>query len=226
MSLATRVRRSSTTPAAPSGKKNVVLQQDGGSPTVQESGYVPNVTGSIATKVANYTAVQSDAGKFLPCNGTFTVRLDTHNSPVVPNVDADWEVYVVNIGAGTITVSGNGCTVNGSSTLSLAAGQGVLVRATSDGSAFLAFQGAGSGGGGSTNFADDEIVSGSGTSWTLAHTPTTGSLILQQYLAGFGPINLWKSEGSPLVGDYSISGTTVTTVNSISAGKLRAWYRY
>ena len=225
MSLATRVRRSSTTPAAPSCKKNVVLQQDGGSPTVQESGYVPNTTGSIATKVANYTAVQADAGKFLPCNGTFTVKLDTHNSPIVPNVDADWEIYIVNIGAGTVTVDGNGCTINGSTTLSLSAGQGALVRSNSGVSAFLAFEGAGSGGS-SPNFADDEIVSGSGTSWTLAHTPTTGSLILQQYLAGFGPINLWKSEGSPLVGDYSISGANITTVNSISAGKLRAWYRY
>ena len=82
-------------------------------------------------------------------------------------------------------------------------------------------------GGASPNFADGEVVSGSGTAFTLAHPPSPAdSLILVQRLPSFGGIVLFKRVGSPLVGDFDISGANITTVNSLSAGDLRAWYRY
>lgn len=71
------------------------------------------------------------------------------------------------------------------------------------------------------NFIDGETVSGSGTAWTLAHSPNpVASLILIQQVTGFGGITLIANT------DYTISGTAVTTTNNISAGTLRAWYRY
>jgi hypothetical protein len=64
--------------------------------------------------------------------------------------------------------------------------------------------------------AIDEAVSGSGTSWTLAHTPVSGTLRLY-------------GAGQRLVGggfDYTLSGTGITTVNSYNAGQIRADYNY
>jgi hypothetical protein len=65
-------------------------------------------------------------------------------------------------------------------------------------------------------FVENEIVSGSGTSWTLADAPASGS------------VKLWGSgvRLTPGVGnDYAISGATITTANSYPAGSLLADYR-
>lgn len=71
------------------------------------------------------------------------------------------------------------------------------------------------------NFADNEAVAGSGTAWTLLHVPNpAGSLILVQYISGYGGIVLVQGI------DFTLSFTAVTTTNSLSAGVLRAWYRY
>lgn len=71
------------------------------------------------------------------------------------------------------------------------------------------------------NFADGETVSGSGTAWTLAHTPNpAASLILVQRLPNFGGVVLFAGT------DFTISGAAVTTTNSLSTGVLKAWYRY
>lgn len=61
----------------------------------------------------------------------------------------------------------------------------------------------------------NEVVSGSGTFWTLANTPIANSL--QLYANG--------QRLTPTV-DYSISGATITTVLSWSAGTVLADYSY
>lgn len=63
---------------------------------------------------------------------------------------------------------------------------------------------------------ENEVVSGSGTSWTLANTPITGSVKLYG-----GGIRLTPGVGN----DYTISGATITTVNPYSAEALLADYR-
>lgn len=71
-------------------------------------------------------------------------------------------------------------------------------------------------GGSSTNFVDNEIVSGSGTTFTLANTPIVGS----QHVYANG------QRLTPGVGnDYTISGAVITTVGSYSAGSVLADYR-
>jgi hypothetical protein len=60
-----------------------------------------------------------------------------------------------------------------------------------------------------------EIVSGSGTSWTLAQTPVVNSVAL--YASG---VRLTPGVGN----DYTINGTAITTVQSYSAGQLTADY--
>lgn len=69
-------------------------------------------------------------------------------------------------------------------------------------------------GGGSTSVYN-EAPSGSGTSWTLAHTPDANTLRLY-------------ANGQRLIPttDYSLSGATITTVLSWNSGTLTADYNY
>lgn len=61
----------------------------------------------------------------------------------------------------------------------------------------------------------NEVVAGSGTSWTLAHIPTTGTL--QLYANGQ---RLMETT------DYTLSGASITTLTSWAAGTLLADYLY
>lgn len=70
-------------------------------------------------------------------------------------------------------------------------------------------------GGGSNTFVYNEVVSGSGTSWILAHTPVLGMQAI--YANG--------QRLTPTV-DYSISGASITTVDSWSTGTILADYQY
>ncbi len=68
----------------------------------------------------------------------------------------------------------------------------------------------------STSLVDNEVVSGSGTAWALAHNPVAGTVRL--YAIG--------QRLTPGIGnDYTISGTIITTAISFSAGQLIADYR-
>lgn len=73
----------------------------------------------------------------------------------------------------------------------------------------------GDGGAGSSDTpVDNEVVSGSGTSWTLANTPIAGTV----HVYGRG-------QRLKLTTTYSISGTTITTVDSWIAGEITADYK-
>lgn len=61
---------------------------------------------------------------------------------------------------------------------------------------------------------DNEVVSGSGTTFTLVGTPVAGSV--KVYALG---------QRIALTTDYSISGSVITTVSSWSAGDIVADYR-
>lgn len=66
-----------------------------------------------------------------------------------------------------------------------------------------------------TSFVDNEVVSGSGTSFTLANTPIAGS----EHIFGNG------QRLTPGGVDYTIAGAAITMVNSFSAGTVLADYR-
>lgn len=74
-----------------------------------------------------------------------------------------------------------------------------------------------SGGGNANTFIYNEIVAGSGTSWTLASIPVTGTQAI--YANG--------QRLTPGVGqDYTISGAVITTTLSWSAGTVLADYQH
>lgn len=73
----------------------------------------------------------------------------------------------------------------------------------------------GGGGTGTTvTFTENEVVAGSGTAWTLAATPTSGSLKL--YVNG---------QRLMLTTDYTIVGAAITTLQSWASGTILADYR-
>ena len=72
-----------------------------------------------------------------------------------------------------------------------------------------------------TAFVFGETVSGSGTSWTLARTPSAGQTPLIAWMSpGFAGIVLIKGQ-TP---GFTISGASITTTSSYSAGSIFAWY--
>ena len=75
----------------------------------------------------------------------------------------------------------------------------------------------------SINFADGEVAGGSGTAWTLAHTPSAVPTVFA-LLPSFGLVGLVKGSASDY--GYSITGGNITTVSSYATGSLLVWYRY
>ena len=67
------------------------------------------------------------------------------------------------------------------------------------------------------NFSINEIVSGSGTTFTLANTPTAGT---QQIYANGQ--RLTPGAGN----DYTISGAVITLATTTTAGSILADYQY
>jgi phage-related tail fiber protein len=125
----------------------------------------------------------------------------------------DWSTGGVISGASVIVQEG---TANGNSLWILTTDGAITVGTTSIAFAQI------TGGGGSISFADNETpsgtVNGSNTTFTLANTPTAGSVSL--YMNG-----MLQEAGSG--NDYTISGSTITYLAApISGDKIRANYRY
>jgi hypothetical protein len=86
----TSIYFSSATPAAPSGKQNVVFQSDGGTPQQKVSAYDPPMvgdTGSGGTSGNVPAPAAGDAieGKFLKADGTWSAPTfinSTHDEPL------------------------------------------------------------------------------------------------------------------------------------------------
>lgn len=91
------------------------------------------------------------------------------------------------------------------------AGTNVTLTRNPDGTTSI--NATGGGGGGTAVYG--EVVTGSGTSWTLANAPTAGTLRL--YANG---------QRLTLTVDYTLSGTAITTLTSWAAGTLLADYNH
>ena len=102
---------------------------------------------------------------------------------------------------------GNSLT-SGITIATLTAGAGITIT-NSHGSISIAASGS------SINFVDNEIVSGTGTTFTLSFTPVLGS----EHIFGEG------QRLSPGGIDYSISGKVITTINSFPTSSILADYR-
>ena len=157
---------------------------------------------------ATAITLQSGQGSKLP---SAPFNLVWWNSTDYPNPANDPNVEIVRVTAiatDTLTISraqeGTSATNHntGGKTYSLV--QGITAKMIADIQASL------------PAFVENEVVSGSGISWSLANTPVSGSVKLWA-----GGIRLTPGSGN----DYTISGSTITTASSYSTGALIADYR-
>lgn len=178
---------------------------------------VPQV-GGVLVLTADYQVSVTDSGLLLVANSasplTFTMPA------IIPSLKTGqgvWNVSIKNIGTGALTVDPNGLNLDGSaSTVSLAQGD-VRLGITTDGTGYYTADT-----GGAVTFADEETpsgsINGSNTSFSLAHTPKSGTLKL--YLDG---VRLHIGSGN----DYTLSGSTITTaIGPATGSSLIADYRY
>src|ERR1017187_5241351 len=162
--------------------------------------------GGINVHTTNYTAVSGDQGKLISfnCSSACTLTLPS------PPPSSTWFIDVENIGAGTLTVSRNGLTIDAvASNLSLTTDLGV--RVFTNGSNYFTERGMGTSGGGPAA----HVQSGGTLPGTCS--PSTGDIY---FLTAAGPIggiytctatNIWTA-GAGLTGLNSrgVTGTTAT----------------
>jgi hypothetical protein len=95
--------------------------------------------GGVAPKTGDYTAVAGDSGKLLVMNSGSAHTIILPSSPP----SATWVIAIQNVGAGTLTVSRSGLTIDtAASDLSVTTGQGTLIWC--DGSNYFTERGLGS----------------------------------------------------------------------------------
>lgn len=216
---------SQSTPAADPGYRNAKPQSVIDGPDLDVSVELPNAWG-VAVKTADYTLLNTDCGLLIVMNSgsAHTIKLPAVGSPILPPF-ADWWVLIQNIGTGVLTIDRNGLLVDAAAAnLTLNQNQGVIVR--TDGSNYFTERGMGSTAAVPT-FADNEVLSGtidgSNKTFTCLNSPNPpSSLHLYRNID-----RIFPEVGSPAVGDYTISGNTVTMAVAPSIGDvLHGDYRY
>lgn len=204
--LATELSFDPSTPALPAGVAgiNVIPQNDGGSPTVKQSFYIPllNITSINEQVGTTYTFLYSDVLKLVLLTNGSAIAAGLP-SAATTGFGLGFHCVVKAGGAGAVTITPTTSTINGLSTLVLAAGQWALLW--SDGTNYLALVPPSAGSTGTA--VKNELVAFTGTSGTLAHTPITGTV------SGYRNGQRMNPNSSS---DYSIAGAAVTL--TVTAG--------
>ena len=209
-----------TTPAAPVGGVNVKWQGDSNNPR-NISAYVDltSAGGIDEQSGTSYTVPAADINKLLLFSSGSAVAC-TLPAATSAGFGVGFYFAVKAGGAGTVTVTPTTSTINGASSLALTAGEWALVW--SDGTNYFACVSS-AGGGSGPSFADNENVSGSGTAWTLANTPSPAASMRVYINLAVGRLELIPGTDFTLTGG---TGPGFTTLASYSSGALYAYYRY
>jgi hypothetical protein len=174
--------------------------------------------GGVAPKTGDYTAVTGDSGKLLIMNSGSAHSITLPSVPPSPT----WMIAIQNVGAGTLTVSRGGLTIDtASSDLALITGQGTLIWC--DGSNYFTERGMASAsaslGGVSVKTADYTAVAGdsgkllvmntgSAQTITLPLSPPSSTWVIAIQNAGAGTLTV--SRGGLTI-DTAASDLSVTT---------------
>ena len=198
------------TPAAPSGYRNTKWQADSANPA-NISTYAEMIGGVDGRTTTTETVSLASQGKLVTFSNGSAIAV-TLTSGGTPNTFA---CAVMDVGAGTATLTPSSGQINNGANLPLATNQ----------SGWLFFDGTNwwlttASLGTTINFADAETpsgtINGTNASFTLAHTPNpAASLIL-------------VSDGTTLAGGGVGFTLTTNSLSLVSApvGSLQAWYRY
>ena len=107
-----------------SGGGELVATSGGGVPNAGPLGPTPLTSGGVNIQTTSYTAVAADNGKIISVNAAGATTLTLPAAPPF----AQWNIFVENIGAGTLTVSPNGLNLDGSaSSITVGTNQGTYI---------------------------------------------------------------------------------------------------
>jgi hypothetical protein len=177
--------------------------------------------GGASIKTADYLLLATDSGWLLVMNSgsahTFTLPAAI---PVLTS--GKWNVFLQNIGAGTVTVDRNGKTIDGTaSNLSLTTNQGVYL--STDGSNYLTARGMGSAGGGGTTWYSGSGVPSGGTGVDGDFYLRTSNGDVYEKVSGS-----WGSPIMNLTGPTGATGSTGSTGSTGATGSAgvngSTWY--
>ena len=102
----------------------LVATSGGGVPNAGPLGPTPLTSGGVNIQTTSYTAVAADNGKIISVNAAGATTLTLPAAPPF----AQWNIFVENIGAGTLTVSPNGLNLDGSaSSITVGTNQGTYI---------------------------------------------------------------------------------------------------
>ncbi|QEH36488.1 hypothetical protein OJF2_50720 [Aquisphaera giovannonii] len=166
-----------------SGSSDIAVDTVGGTATVRSTQLI-NAQGTAAS----YTVVASDMGKIVTHNRSSSVAQALPQAGTT-GFETGKAYSVVNLGSGTVTITPTVSTINGNSSLTLAQGQSAYI--TSDGTNYVAFLGASSGGTGSGTV-------NSGLTNQLAYYAANGTAVSGQSLSAFMDAVLGSTQGSIL----------------------------
>lgn len=160
--------------------------------------FVVPPTAAVSSIFGRIGAVTAQSGDYTAAQVTNAFDLSNNNNIGTHYFDVGTQAAPANPPSGKIRLYGNSTS-------------GDLACVTSSGANCVPTTG--------SNFADAEVPSGStGTTFTLAHTPSPASSLILVW------DGLIRKQGN----DYNLAGATITTSVSVnpSGDNLQAWYRY
>lgn len=205
------------------GQGGALVATSGGGNT---TGGTSPTTGGVDEQTASYLAVAGDNGKLIVFNAPSSPLINpTLTLPATPP-SPQWNIFVENIGLGTLTISPNGLNLDGSASnlTPIATNQGVYI--STDGTNYFSERGLSSGGGSSVTLQTNSINNSSqatlnvenGTN-TTASNPSGGVVQIAVATATSGVLGVVKPDGTVIT--VSAGAITVPDATSSSLGVVK-----
>ena len=205
------------------GAGSSLVATSGGSQST--SGTTPT-TGGVNEQTASYAATAGDSGKLIVFNGASSPLVNPTLTLPNPPPSPQWNIFVENIGLGTLTISPNGLNLDGSASnlTPIATNQGVYI--STDGTNYFSERGLASGGGSSVTLQTNSVNNSSqailnienGTN-TTASNPSGGVVQIAVATATSSALGVVKPDGTVITVGAGV--ITVPDATSSSLGVVK-----
>ena len=205
------------------GAGSSLVATSGGSQST--SGTTPT-TGGVNEQTASYAATAGDSGKLIVFNGASSPLVNPTLTLPNPPPSPQWNIFVENIGLGTLTISPNGLNLDGSASnlTPIATNQGVYI--STDGTNYFSERGLASGGGSSVTLQTNSVNNSSQTTLnvengtnTTASNPSGGVVQIAVATATSAALGVVQPDGTVIT--VSAGVITVPDATSSSLGVVK-----